>query len=185
MFGSGRPLAEILERLGQLFLALVLQSAADAEITQFLGRDRYVRGTREHQGHRNGRQPLTIKTTGGPVTVWRQKLRGTVERFASVLFGWGVVRSNALEALIIAGFLRGLSVRDVEAAIAEALGPAASVSKSTVSRVCEAIRTEFAAWRRRSLKAVELCYLFADASTFKMHKGARGEPVLGVLGDHA
>lgn len=160
----------------------MLQAAADAEITEFLGRDRYARGDRERKGHRNGHQPLTIKTTGGSVTVWRQKLRGTVERFASMLFGSGVARSNALEALIIAGFVRGLSVRDVEAALTEALGPAATVSKSTVSRICEAIKAEFAAWRRRSLKGIELCYLFADASTFKMHKGAKGEPVLACWG---
>jgi putative transposase len=45
--------------------------------------------------------------------------------------------------LVIAGFVRGLSVRDVEAALADALGPQAALSKSTVSRVCQAIRDEF------------------------------------------
>jgi transposase-like protein len=44
-----------------------------------------------------------------------------------------------LEALVIAGFVRGLSVRDVEATLVEALGEAAAVSKSTVSRICEDI----------------------------------------------
>ena len=43
-----------------------------------------------------------------PVTVARPKLRGTDEVFASRLFGAGVVRSNALETLVIAGFVRGL-----------------------------------------------------------------------------
>ena len=47
-------------------------------------------------------------TTAGPVTVARPKLRGTDEVFASRLFGAGVVRSNALETLVIAGFVRGL-----------------------------------------------------------------------------
>ena len=50
-------------------------------------------------------------------------------------------RTNALESLVIAGFVRGLSVRDVEATLAEALGSEATLSKSTVSRVCEAIKT--------------------------------------------
>jgi Mn-dependent DtxR family transcriptional regulator len=40
---------------------------------------------------------------------------------------------------VIAGFVRGLPVRDVEAAHADALGAEAALSKSTVSRVCQAI----------------------------------------------
>jgi hypothetical protein len=61
---------------------------------------------------RNGYCAATVKTTAGPVTVTRLKLRGTTDRFVSALFGKLVTRSNALEALVIAGFVRGLSVRD-------------------------------------------------------------------------
>ena len=38
------------------------------------------------------------------------------------MFGIGITKTHALEALVIAGFVRGLSVRDVDAALAEALG---------------------------------------------------------------
>ena len=51
-----------------------------------------------------------------------------------------MTKTNALKSLVIAGFVRGLSVRDVEAALAEALGPQATVSKSTVSRICTQIK---------------------------------------------
>jgi hypothetical protein len=44
------------------------------------------------------------------VTIDRPKLRGTDEAFASRLLGVGVCRTNALESLVIAGFVRGLSV---------------------------------------------------------------------------
>jgi putative transposase len=44
-----------------------------------------------------------------------------------------------LEALIIVGFLRGLSVRDVEELLKEALGEHV-VSKSTVARICQNTR---------------------------------------------
>jgi transposase-like protein len=40
--------------------------------------------------------------------------------------------------------------------LAEALGPEAALSKSTVSRVCEAIKTEFDAWKLRDLSGIEL-----------------------------
>jgi putative transposase len=56
-------------------------------------------------------------------------------RFASRLLGTGVARSDALESLVIAGFVRGLSVRDVEASLANALGAGGPVEVDRVSRV--------------------------------------------------
>jgi transposase-like protein len=52
-----------------------------------------------------------------------------------------VTKTNALESLVIAGYIRGLSD---------------ALSKSTVSRVCEAIKTEFTTWNQRSLTEVGL-----------------------------
>ena len=82
----------------------------------------------------------------------------------------------------VAGFVRGLSVRDVEASLADALGAKAALSKSTVSRVCEAIKDEFDTSKARDLSEVSLEYLFLDGSHFKMHDGARAEPVLAAWG---
>jgi putative transposase len=48
--------------------------------------------------------------------------------------------------------------------------------------VCEAIRDEFTRWRERRLDDLTLDYLFLDASHFKMHAGARAEPVLAAWG---
>jgi len=57
-----------------------------------------------------------------------------------------VTKTNALESLVIAGFVRGLSVRDVEAALVAALDEAAAVSKSTVWRVFAEIAAQFEQW---------------------------------------
>jgi hypothetical protein len=57
---------------------------------------------------RNGYCPATVKTTAGPVTVARPKLRGTTAALASRPFGKTITRSNALESLVIAGFVRGV-----------------------------------------------------------------------------
>jgi len=182
LFTADQDLGQILEEVARLGARLLLQAALEAEVAQFLGRDRYARGERVRPGHRNGHAPATVKTTAGPVTLERPKLRGTDEAFASRLLGKGVTRTSALESLVIAGFVRGLSVRDVEASLAEALGPEATLSKSTVSRVCEQIKDEFQAWTTRSLADVALEYLFLDGSHFKMHPGARAEPVLVAWG---
>jgi len=180
LFDGSRELAEVIEDVARLGARLIIQTALEAEVTEFLGRARYQRsaGCQDARpGSRNGYSETTIKTTAGPVTVARPKLRGTFEAFASRLFGTGITKSNALKALVIAGFVRGLSVRDVEATLADALGAEATLSKSTVSRVCQAIRDELEAWSSRRLDELVLDYLFLDASMFKMHAGSRAEPV--------
>jgi transposase-like protein len=182
LFAAGRDLGEVLEDVARLGARLLLQAALEAEVTEFLGRDRYARDPAARAGYRNGHAPVTVKTTSGPVTLDRPKLRGTDEAFASRLLGKHVTRTNALESLVIAGFVRGLSTRDVEASLAEALGPEAALSKSTVSRVCEQIKDEFEAWAARSLADIALEYLFVDGSHFKMHQGAHAEPVLCAWG---
>jgi hypothetical protein len=116
------------------------------------------------------------------VQLARLKLRGTTEPFASRLFGAHVTKANALECLVIASFVRGLSVRDVEAALAEALGDQAAISKSTVSAVCQQIKGEYEAWAARRLDEVTVDYLFLDASFFRMHPGSPAEPVLAAWG---
>jgi putative transposase len=135
LFASEQDLGQVLEQVARLSVRLVVQAALEAEVSEFLGRDRYARGERDRAGYRNGHTELTVKTTAGPVVLERPKLRGTSEPFTSRLLGKGMSRTNALEALVISGFVRGLSVRDVEAALAEALGPEAALSKSTVSRI--------------------------------------------------
>jgi len=182
LFGSDRELGEVLEEVARLGVRLLMQTAIEAEVTEFLGRERYSHGERSRAGSRNGHCPTTIKATAGPVTIDRPKLRGTDEALASRLLGIGVCRTNALESLVIAGFVRGLSVRDVEASLADALGAEAALSKSTVSRVCEAIKDEFDRWKVRDLSDVALEYLFLDGSHFRMHDGARAEPVLAAWG---
>ena len=184
LFAAERDLASILEAVARLSVRLMMQTALEAEVDAFLGRARYQRRDVDGPaGRRNGWQPPTsVKTTMGAVELQRPKLRGTDQAFCSRLFGAGVTRTNALESLVISGWVRGLSDRDIEAGLAEVLGPEAALSKSTVSRICSAIGEEFQAWRQRDLRGVRLDYLFLDGSHFKMHPGAPAEPVLAAWG---
>jgi putative transposase len=185
LFAHDRPLPEILEEVARLGAQLLMQAALEAEVTEFLGRERYQRGATcagARPGSRNGYREVTVKTTTGPVALSRPKLRGTGEAFASRLFGTHVTKTNALESLVIASFVRGLSVRDVEATLAEALGDQAAISKSTVSAICGQIKQEYERWARRRLDEVVLDYLFLDASFFRMHPGSPAEPVLAAWG---
>jgi transposase-like protein len=100
LFDGSRELAEVIEDVARLGARLIIQTAVEAEVEVFLGRARYQRkidAPEARAGSRNGFQDVTIKTTAGPVTVARPKLRGTTDAFASQLFGKSVTKSNALE----------------------------------------------------------------------------------------
>ena len=104
-----------IEVVGRLGARLILQQALEAEVDQVLGRARYERAE-EVVAYRNGYELRTVQTASGPVQLSRQpRVRNAGELgFASRILGQTVIRTHALEALVISGFLRGLSTRDVE-----------------------------------------------------------------------
>src|ERR1700735_2317459 len=92
-----------------------------------------------------------VKTTSGAMRLERPRIRDAKKLgFESRILGKGVTRTHALESLVISGFLRGLSTRDVEAALEEVFEEPIA-SKSTVSRICEDTRERYHQWRRRRL----------------------------------
>ncbi len=172
--GVGDPL----ETIGRLGARLILQQALEEELSEFLGRGRYERAG-EPLSHRNGYERRTLKTTAGPLALERPRVRDASRLgFASELLGRGVVRTHALEALVVCSFLRGLSVRDVEAALEETFGEQV-VSKSTVSRICMETRERYRAWCERDLAEHDLVYCFLDAIYLKLRP--EDEPAEGVL----
>ncbi len=68
--------------------------------------------------------------------------------FESRILGRHVARAYVLESLVICSFLRGLSVRDVEAALAETFDEPV-IGKSTVARVCQDTRERYRRWCER------------------------------------
>jgi transposase-like protein len=167
-----------IEAIARLGARLIIQQALEGEVELFLGRARYERGE-ELVGYRNGYEARTVKTTSGPLGLERPRLRNASGLgFASRVLGEGVARTHALEALVVLGFLRGLSVRDVEGLLAETFGQQV-VSKSTVSRICAQTRERYRAWCGRSLAEHDLVYLFLDAIYLKLRPD--DEPAEGVL----
>ena len=68
LFAEDRPLPEALEEVARLGAQLLMQAALDAEVTEFLGRDRYQRTAATadaRAGSRNGFRAVTVKTTAG------------------------------------------------------------------------------------------------------------------------
>jgi hypothetical protein len=50
LFASDRDLDEVVEDVARLGACLLLQAAVEAEVTAFLGRERYARGDRDRLG---------------------------------------------------------------------------------------------------------------------------------------
>jgi putative transposase len=184
LFESGGELLSVVEQVARLSVRLTFQSVIEEIVCEELGRDRYQRRTAQSsEGYRNGwQQPRTLKTSLGPVQLQRPKLRHAHAALCDQLFGQGVTRTNALETLVISCWVRGLSDRDVEAMLAEVFGEQAAVSRTTVSRICQRLRAEFDAWKRRDLSGTKIDYLYLDGSFFKMHPKAKAEPVLVAWG---
>jgi putative transposase len=175
---GARDEVDPIEAIGRLGARLILQQALEEEVSEFLGRERYERRG-EPVAHRNGYERVTVKTTAGPLELERPRLRNASRLgFASEIVGKGVARTHALEALVLCSFLRGLSVRDVEAALEETF-EASMVSKSTVSRICEQARERYRAWCERRLDEHDLVYLFLDAVYLKLRPD--DTPAEGVL----
>src|SRR5659263_133540 len=83
LFDGSRDLSQIIEDVARLGARLIIQTAVEAEVDVFLGRVRYQRAADcpdAWAGSRNGFGKSTVKTTAGPVTVERPKLRGTTGR---------------------------------------------------------------------------------------------------------
>jgi hypothetical protein len=77
---------------------VILQQALEDEVTEYLARARYER-TAASTAHRNGYEPVTVKTTSGSMQLERPRLRNVSQLdFASRVVGKGVARTHALEA---------------------------------------------------------------------------------------
>ena len=154
---------ERLAELGRLGARLVLQRAVDEEVAAFLGRARYQR-TPTATGSRNGTRPKSIQTAEGEISIAMPQVRNTAEHFVSRVIPdtKAVIRTRPLEALIIGGYVRGLSDRDIESLAEEAeLG---HVSKTTVSRICRELRDRYTAFCNKSLADLSVMALFLDAT---------------------
>ncbi len=133
------PLSESI-RLGA---QLMLQKAIELEVTEFLGREHYQRsGDEAFKGYRNGYEDKEVQTAEGPLHLKMPQVRDTIEAFESAWLRALVQRSNKLAALIPQLYVKGLSTRDIEAALADTL-EVDGVSKNTVSTLCGQLKKDF------------------------------------------
>ena len=141
-------------------------------------------GLKRPPGKRNGFRPRHLQTGEGKLRIEIPQVREAALPFVSKLFPkWHckrLLRTDPLKALIIGGFVRGLSMRDVESLCEEAgLG---KTSKSTVATICAELHERFEAFCRRSLYDVNLVVLFLDAIYLPVRPSGPKEGVICAWG---
>src|SRR5947209_14730082 len=182
--GMGDDPQKMLGELARLGARLIIQRAVEEEFDTWLGRARYERRPEGPPGKRNGFRPRRLQTAEGELRIEIPQVRETVLPFVSRLFPkWHckrLLRTDPLKALIVGGFVRGLSMRDVESLCEEAgLG---KTSRSTVARICAELHERFEAFKRRSLYDVNLVVLFLDAIYLPVRPSGPKEGVICAWG---
>ena len=158
--GAQRLLAQAVEAEAATFLARF------SDLTTEDGRQRVVR---------HGRQPERAIQTGlGLVPVKKPRLRdrGGAKgeepiQFTSKILPPYMRRSKALDELIPALYLRGISTGEIMDALAALLGPnAANLSPKAVRRLIADWRSDMEAWKNRKLDKTYV-YIWADGVYLK------------------
>ena len=156
--GPGGVLAQLTRRL--------VERAMAAELSEHLG---YERGQAPPGGAgnaHNGTTPKTLRTDQGPVRI--ETPRDRQGSFEPQIVPKRKTRFAGFDDKIIALYARGMSVRDIQAHLAELYG--VEVGRDLISRVTDAVVEDVRAWQQRPLEDV-YPVLFLDCLVIKVREG--------------
>src|SRR5512144_1536296 len=144
----------------------LLERALQAEMTAHLG---YPAGQAPPGGAgnaRNGQPAKTVLTDQGPVRVRAPRDRKAT--YEPRIIGTRQTRCVGFDDKVIALYARGLTVREIQAHLAEIYGT--DVSPELISKITDAVLEDAKAWQTRPLEAVyPIVYL--DALVIKIRDG--------------
>lgn len=167
-----------IEEMARYGTRLILTNYLQAEVEAHLRAMPYER-TEDRRGSRNGIRERRVACGIGGVTIEYPKVRDSEEPFRSqVLEAWQR-KSRTLLEVIPALYVEGLSTRDYKRALKD-LWQGAGMSRSTVSRANEQLKVAFDEWRRRSLVAEEIVYLFLDGHYEGVRQGTSAKEAILV-----
>jgi putative transposase len=146
---------------------VLAQELMNLEVSQHLGAERYERSD-ERRGHRNGSRERPWDTRVGTIDLTVPRVRDN-SYFPSLL----QPRKRAEQALVAVvqeAYVHGVSTRRVDDLV-QALGMT-GISKSQVSRLCQALDADVERFRTRKLEG-PYPYLWLDATFPKVRQDGR------------
>src|SRR5690606_10637740 len=181
--GQGPLTAEELEAAVHRFKKAIIERALGGELTHHLG---YPPGGTKPEAttnHRNGTSAKTILTDTGALAI--EVPRDRHATFEPRLIPKHERRFTGFDDKILALYARGLTVREIQAFLADMY--AVEVSPDLISTVTDAVKAEITAWQSRPLEPM-YPVVFFDALRVKIRDEGtvRSKAVylaLGVLPD--
>jgi transposase-like protein len=149
--------------------ASTLEEMLEAELTEHLGYERHEAKGRNSGDSRNGSYPRKLRTSQGESTIQIPRDRnGTFE--PQILPKGSAANTNELEDKIIGMYAKGMSVRDIQAQLAELYG--IDVSASTLSAVTDKVWGLVEEWQSRTLDPI-YAIIYLDAIHLKLRRDGK------------
>ena len=180
---------DVLEAIVREGAQMMLRRALEAEVSDFLGRDRYQRGA-AFRGYRNGYMPKrTVGVGMGAVDVRVPRVSDVPAEVAPQGFQSDILeryerRSQTQKRLLCRLYLEGLSSGDFEPVFRALVGATAALSASSILRLKEEWAAEYLTWKTRPI-AERFVYVYADGIYLKAGLEDQNTAVLVVLGVRA
>jgi putative transposase len=172
------------EELARQGAQQMLMAALDEEIGAYLGRGRYERSD-VYRGYRNGSMPRRLTLGSGTVQLGITRVRDIPpgqEPFESKILRKYQRRSDTIDETFMKLFIEGLATRDFEPALRLLVGERAPLSPSTISRLTQKFKTEYAAFDRQPLSGRKYVYIWADGIYLKAGLGTEKACLMVLIG---
>jgi len=162
-----------------------VEQAVHEELAVVLGVGLYERST-ARRGERNGTKSRTLTGPTGPLELTLPRARVFTptgkQEWASKLVPRYQRRVREVNESVLAAYLSGANTRRIARALRPLL-KAAPLSKSAVSRVVGTLKSEMEGWQKRSLKELDVAFLYLDAIALRVRAAGRvtSVPVLVAL----
>ena len=182
-FVTGLMSPEAVQTASMAFKKALIERALGAELSHHLGYPPGAAKPEDAGNHRNGSTGKTVLTEDGPVRI--EVPRDREGSFEPVLIPKHERRFTGFDDKIVAMYARGMTVREIQAFLAEQYGT--EVSPEFISSVTDAVMAEVTAWQARPLEPM-YPVVFFDALRVKIREDAvvRNKAIylaLGVLPD--
>ena len=156
--GPGGLLAELTKRL--------VERAMEVELTDHVGYEPHQEPPGGAENQRNGSTPKTLITEHGKVAIDAPRDRDG--SFEPKIVRKRQRRFVGFDEKILALYSRGLSVRDIEAHLAEIYG--VKVGRDLISRVTDGVMEDVREWAKRPLEDI-YPIVFLDCMVLKIREG--------------
>jgi putative transposase len=154
---------DLLDRIIETSVRMVLQRVLEQEVEDYLGRGYYERSSESRAGYRNGYEAKRVKSAEGEIALEVPQVRDSGETYRSEVVRELSRLSPQLKHLAVEMYARGLSTRDIEETFRDPETGRGLLSKDAVSELTEELWEEYEQFCRRDLSGYDVVYLFADA----------------------